>query len=450
MARKRKASDDASVHAHATPPAETNSSNNNKFAIIKKQKIDWSTLENFDGFTISSVGLNTPKQASKLGGKKSKRNYGGAYPSQDAPLDADVVQPNPFPDTDLSEVHVKIAPAIYWESTSRYRKFTINNEEFSVGQVVFVKKVEDEQDAPDAIQHWLAKVLEVRAGDASHVYLRVFWAYRPEDLPGGRQPHHGSCELIISNHMDIIEALTVQASASVIYWNDDPDDLALPADQLFYRQSFDITKKTRPLSKLNTFCVDKQPCNPDKLLVQCPHCSNWLHAECLEKDAVQTVLNLQHNTQMPPPKKRGRPSKPTQADVKLFEAKVHSSETGKTRLTITDNRQGQNKRQWDVDIPCLMCGEIIEEAEPEPKPEEEAAENADADDANTTPSLAPGEANFVIRDSDADDTTTTTTITTTTTTTTTTTKLPAPELPPLASIPIETKGETASTSLPSD
>ncbi|KAE8832936.1 hypothetical protein HRS9122_08649 [Pyrenophora teres f. teres] len=428
MVRKRKASDDASVHAHATPPAENNSSNNNKCAIIKKQKIDWSTLENFDGFTISSVGLNTPKQASKLGGKKSKRNYGG--PTR--------VRTLLWMQTLYSQT-----PSRTRISVSRYRKFTINNEEFSVGQVVFVKKVEDEQDAPDAIQHWLAKVLEVRAGDASHVYLRVFWAYRPEDLPGGRQPHHGSCELIISNHMDIIEALTVQASASVIYWNDDPDDLALPADQLFYRQSFDITKKTRPLSKLNTFCVDKQPCNPDKLLVQCPHCSNWLHAECLEKDAVQTVLNLQHNTQMPPPKKRGRPSKPTQADVKLFEAKVHSSETGKTRLTITDNRQGQNKRQWDVDIPCLMCGEIIEEAEPEPKPEEEAAENADADDANTTPSLAPGEANFVIRDSDADDTTTTTTITTTT-------KLPAPELPPLASIPIETKGETASTSLPSD
>ncbi|KAA8616886.1 ebs-bah-phd domain-containing protein [Pyrenophora tritici-repentis] len=436
MARKRKASDDAPVHAHTTPPTD------NKFATTKKQKIEWDKVDNFEGFTISSVGLNAPKQ-----GKKSKRNY-GAYPGQDAPLDAEVVQPNPFPDTDLSEVHVKISPAIYWENTSRYRKFTINNEEFSVGQIVFVKKVEDEQDAPDAIQHWLAKVLEIRAGDASHVYLRVFWAYRPEDLPGGRQPHHGSCELIISNHMDIIEALTVQAAASVIYWNDDPDDLALPADQLFYRQSFDVTKKIRPLSKLNTFCIDKKPCNPDKILVQCPHCSNWLHAECLEKEAVQTVPNTQNSTPMPPPKKRGRPSKGTQADVDPLEAELHSSDTGKTRLTITDNREGQNKRQWDVDIPCLMCGKIIEEADPstgadnavkleaEPEPQKEE----DADDANTTPPLAPSEADSVLRDSDADATAPTTTKPST-----------APDLLPPPAAPIEIKGETASsTSPPSD
>ena len=241
MARKRKAADDVPVHADPTHPSK-----DIKLAATKKQKIDWSTVDNFEGFTITSVGCRTQKQASNPAGKQPKSNTG--IPDQNAPLDADVVQPNPFPETELSEVHVKISPAIYWESTSRYRKFTINSEEFQVGQIVFVKKVEEEQDTPDAIQHWLAKVLEVRAGDASHVYLRVFWAYRPEDLPGGRQPHHGSCELIISNHMDIIEALTVQASASVIYWNDDPDHLALPADQLFYRQSFDVTKKTKPLS----------------------------------------------------------------------------------------------------------------------------------------------------------------------------------------------------------
>jgi len=242
MARKRKASEDAPVHADATPPTHNNST-----ATAKKQKINWSTIDNFEGFTISSVGVRTQKQASKHAAKKSRANA-EKYPGQDAPLDADVVQPNPFPETDLSDVHVKISPADYWESTSRYRKFTINGEEFQVGQIVFVKKVEEEEDASDVIQHWLAKVLEVRAGDASHVYLRVFWAYRPEDLPGGRQPHHGACELIISNHMDIIEALTVQASASVVYWNDKPEDLALTADQLFYRQSFDVTKKAKPLS----------------------------------------------------------------------------------------------------------------------------------------------------------------------------------------------------------
>lgn len=94
-----------------------------------------------------------------------------------------------------------------------------------------------------------------------------------------------------------------------------------------------------------------------------------------------------------------------------------------------------------------MCGKIIEEADPstgadnaveleaEPEPQKEE----DADDANTTPPLAPSEADSVLRDSDADANTPTTTKPST-----------APDLPPPAA-PIEIKGETASsTSPPSD
>ncbi|RMZ66771.1 ebs-bah-phd domain-containing [Pyrenophora seminiperda CCB06] len=396
MARKRKTTDE---HAYATPPRD-----NGNIAAAKKQKIDWSTIDNFEGFTVSSVSVRPQKQTSNPATKKSKSNI-EKYPGQDAPLDANVVQPNPFPETDLSEIHVRISPAAYWESTNRYRKFTINGEEFQVGQIVFVKKNEEENDTPDAIQHWLAKVLEVRAGDASHVYLRVFWAYRPEDLPGGRQPHHGTCELIISNHMDIIEAVTVQASASLVYWDDDPDSLALPADQLFYRQSFDVTKKTKPLSKLNPLCIDKQPCNPDELLVQCPHCSQWLHAKCLEKKAVQTAFAEHQNKQPQPPKSRGRPYKIARSSVGssstaalAFGAEVHASDAGKIRLTVTDKRKGQNKRQWDIDIACLLCNKIVEKMEPLA-----GSDNAIEEADNSEAPLTNGEADSVIGHPDADD-----------------------------------------------
>jgi hypothetical protein len=72
----------------------------------------------------------------------------------------------------------------------------------------------------------------------------VYWQYRPEDLPGGRQPHHGASELIASNHMDIIEALSVADKANVIHWDDDPEktDAPLLKDQLFWRQTFDVEK----------------------------------------------------------------------------------------------------------------------------------------------------------------------------------------------------------------
>jgi hypothetical protein len=108
---------------------------------------------------------------------------------------------------------------------------------------VFVKK-DCVDETPDVIQHWVARILEVRAGDAVHVYLRVFWLYRPEDLRNGRQPHHGSCELIVSNHVDIIEACTVQSAADVVHWDQNLDGISkIPADQLYWRQSLNIFKE---------------------------------------------------------------------------------------------------------------------------------------------------------------------------------------------------------------
>lgn len=242
MARKRKPTNDAPSHSDSpNDPA------------AKKPRIDWSTIEDFYGFTVTAATAKAQKKLRHAAANTHKTQTPGKppkYPGQDAPLGANVVQSNPFPQTDLSQVHVKISPVLHWESTSRYRKFTINGEEFQVGQIVFVKN-SDEPDAknpPNAVEGWLAKVLEIRAGDSSHVYLRVFWVYRPEDLPGGRQAHHASSEVIVSNHMDVIEAVTVQSLAEMVHWNDDPDTLPLPADQLFFRQSYDITKRLNPFS----------------------------------------------------------------------------------------------------------------------------------------------------------------------------------------------------------
>ncbi|KAF1946362.1 hypothetical protein EJ02DRAFT_430956 [Clathrospora elynae] len=347
----------------------------------KKRKIDWATCEEFGGFEVKSVNVGTSRKAvasskKQKAGTETKNNYTG----RDAPMEADVVQPNPFPEADLSVVHMKIKPALEWESTNRYRKFTINDEEFEVGQTVFVKKNEEEQDNPEALQHWIAKVLEVRAGDASHVYLRVFWAYRPEDLPDGRQPYHGACELVVSNHMDIIEALTVNGVADVEFWDEDADVFTPPAaEQLFWRQSFDINKpKNKQLSKLKKHCIDREPCNPDKPLVQCPSCSGWLHAHCLEKRAVKEAYEHHKGTQSKAPKKKDRPSKgetngDDSAAASTFNAELSTPDTGSTRLTVTDKRKGQKNHNWDVDVTCLLCAHVIEKVAkdepdaPEPK-----------------------------------------------------------------------------------
>lgn len=95
----------------------------------------------------------------------------------------------------------------------------------------------------DVLQdHWVAQVLEVRAPDEQHVFLRVNWLYRPEDLPApGRQPWHGAGELVPSNYMQVIDAMSVNGSVSVRRW-DEEDEEEEPPEGLFYRQTYDVIK----------------------------------------------------------------------------------------------------------------------------------------------------------------------------------------------------------------
>ena len=88
----------------------------------------------------------------------------------------------------------------------------------------------------DVRNYWVAQVKEVAAADAHHVYIRVLWLYWPEELPGGAQPYHGQSELVLSNHMDIIDALAVAGRAPVRYWAE-RDEEDIPAG-FFWRQRY--------------------------------------------------------------------------------------------------------------------------------------------------------------------------------------------------------------------
>lgn len=85
---------------------------------------------------------------------------------------------------------------------------------------------------------WIARVLEVRASDSQHVYLRVFWMYWPDELPGGARDYHGKHELIASNHMEIIDAMTVAGKANVSHWLEKDEEKVL--DALYWRQTFSL------------------------------------------------------------------------------------------------------------------------------------------------------------------------------------------------------------------
>lgn len=119
----------------------------------------------------------------------------------------------------------------------------VGSESIATGECILVKHDETEDPRMDIHSQWKAKVLEVRALDQEHVYIRLSWLNRPEDLPSGRKDYHGKNELIPTNQMDIIDAMAVNGALGVRHWDEqaDGDEQSMPAeDEFFWRQTFDF------------------------------------------------------------------------------------------------------------------------------------------------------------------------------------------------------------------
>ncbi|KAI7520471.1 hypothetical protein KC331_g20198, partial [Hortaea werneckii] len=114
-----------------------------------------------------------------------KRKRGSAEPHTEPNLD----------DERLT-VQYEVKPASNWESLRKYKKFTVGDESIGAGEHVLVNHDNRDDGKVDYAAQWKAKVLEVRALDSEHVYVRVAWLNRPEDLDTGRKSYHGKNELI--------------------------------------------------------------------------------------------------------------------------------------------------------------------------------------------------------------------------------------------------------------
>lgn len=96
-------------------------------------------------------------------------------------------------------------------------------------------------------------------------YVRIYWMYRPEDLPQGREQYHGATELVASNHsivtchtflgakltslVDIIPAKSVVKKAEVDHFIDGENE---PQQGLYWRQALDV--RTGRLSVSGPWC----------------------------------------------------------------------------------------------------------------------------------------------------------------------------------------------------
>jgi hypothetical protein len=165
----------------------------------------------------------------------------------------------------------------------------VNETEFSVGDYVYINHSQESTIFEEKDALWTARVLECRARNPARkseknvsesVFLRVYWMYWPEELPGGRKVYHGRSEVIASNQMEIVDAMTVSEKVGVLFMAE--DEIVPPMHNgLYWRQRFDVYgEKTSPLKK---YCICQGHCNPDEAMVQCSNtsCRQWQHKECI-------------------------------------------------------------------------------------------------------------------------------------------------------------------------
>ncbi|KIW21843.1 uncharacterized protein PV07_12733 [Cladophialophora immunda] len=192
-----------------------------------------------------------------------------------------------------------VIPGSRWDSLQRYKNVMVgahNGTEIAIGSFAYVNRhlspppapsedaSEEEKLEHDKANYYVALLSEIRASGPSMVSLRVFWLYWPEELPMGRQPYHGKRELVLSNHVDIIDAETLAAIAEISRWDENDDSHETRLGEGYWRQTYDVSKAAhdpRALSKLQKHCICRGYENPDLEMYKCPGCQTWNHEACL-------------------------------------------------------------------------------------------------------------------------------------------------------------------------
>ncbi|KAI1333118.1 hypothetical protein F5Y16DRAFT_354848 [Xylariaceae sp. FL0255] len=278
---------------------------------------------------------------------KRRRQESEGHPPPKIPLQASPFSPmGKFRDeANTMDRHYQVQPQQKWTDMTRYNSFVLNGIKYHSEGFIFVANsstIERQKSMGDSAQSrqksdddWVARILEIRASDEHHVYARVYWMYWPDELPAGtregkryiqgRQPYHGQNELIASNHMDVINVVSVTAQATVNQWDETNEEEVQQA--LYWRQAYDV--RSQEISSAESRCKCNRPENPDKKLINCTNedCKKWLHDDCLIHDALMRTFTRLGTD---------KPHKPTQVKAEEMDGAqrpLSPSESGAAQTT---------------------------------------------------------------------------------------------------------------------
>ncbi|KFY31319.1 hypothetical protein V493_01209 [Pseudogymnoascus sp. VKM F-4281 (FW-2241)] len=276
------------------------------------------------------------------------------------------------------DLRYTVGPAAKWLGMQDYSKCTIDKVDYRKNDFVYIRPPGLKLDGDDdERKFWVARILEIRAIDARHVYALVAWMYWPDQLVNAhvgpetpqslRRWYHGKYELVASNHLDVEDVTSIAGHATVAQWFEEDDDKV--QEGLYWRQTFHVI--TGNLSDIRRHCVCEKFYNPDVVLVACPNekCETWMHEECIVNDALTKAYNAlpadPEEEKKKKPKKRAvkRPSvNKLSQDLSYKDAVYRKRLTGRT----VDN--GNNIRIIEIatqkisteQLCCLKCNTALE------------------------------------------------------------------------------------------
>ncbi|KAF4468484.1 epoxide hydrolase 2 [Fusarium albosuccineum] len=164
----------------------------------------------------------------------TRRNPGGTG-AKATDLD---LQAYPFPKSESFSPY-RVIPDREWSQLRSCRNFRLKDTKFSLGDFVKVtnrspyrgdraKRMNGGSKGPRRDR--VAYILEIKAADERNVFARVYWMYWPEDMPKDKpgfsdeklesEPN----ELIASNHMEIINVMSVSGLETVNHMRDSRTD----------------------------------------------------------------------------------------------------------------------------------------------------------------------------------------------------------------------------------
>ncbi|KAF8074201.1 hypothetical protein FPV67DRAFT_1666914 [Lyophyllum atratum] len=165
--------------------------------------------------------------------------------------------------------------------------------EFYDNDDIFVRHV-DIPTKPEPGDYWKAKIQAVRSDHGTgKTWVAVKWYYSRTDFEDTKWktslekaiiPCLGDAELVLSDHVDIIEPRCIESPLKVVAFNDLLRVSHVPRGAWFMRLTVELsTAKRGSLKGVNGSCVCGQIYDPKEDIQRyCPECECWYHHACMD------------------------------------------------------------------------------------------------------------------------------------------------------------------------